>query len=200
VPKGYRVTGVYRNENSRLWRRYSLCRAEMLREATVSPGDGAAGDSLREYDVMTSAASKRLAGFANLEAKCNEWYLFHGTGQAAAAGITASGFKMSLAGGHTGTLYGRGTYFAESVTKADEYAEAGTGGNFTMILTRVLGGRVKYTSENEPDPEALVSSCIEGPFDCVLGDRAKCAGTYREFVVFDSESAYPEYIITYTRR
>lgn len=200
MPRGFRVTAAFRNENSRLWRHYSLCRAELLKDAATAaaPGDGAAGGAFKEVrpPVRTAAAGAKLA---RLEAACNEWYLFHGTGEAAAASITGGGIKMRLAGEHTGTLYGHGTYFAESVTKADEYATEGAGGQCTMLVCRVLGGRVKYTAESEPDPEALVSACIEGPFDCVLGDREKCAGTYREFVVFDSEGVYPEYVISYRR-
>lgn len=42
-------------------------------------------------------------------------------------------------------------------------------------------------------------SCIEGSFDSVLGDREKCRGTYKEFVLFDSEDVYPEYVIEYQR-
>eukprot|EP00971_Amphidinium_carterae_P012933 255228-Amphidinium_carterae.1 len=33
----------------------------------------------------------------------------------------------------------------------------------------------------------LVNSCLEGPYDCVCGDREKLRGTYKEFVLFDSE-------------
>lgn len=200
IPRGFRLTKAVRNENSRLWRHYSICHAELSKDAVaaVAPGDGAAGGAFKEVKppVKTAASAQKLA---KLDTACNEWYLFHGTGEAAINSITGKGFKMKLAGEHTGTLYGRGTYFAESVTKADEYGEANSHGQFTMLLCRVLGGRVKYTAESEPDPEALVSACIEGPFDCVLGDREKCAGTYREFVFFDSEGVYPEYVLTYTR-
>lgn len=71
--------------------------------------------------------------------------------------------------------------------------------------------------------EALVHSCIEGPYDTVCGDREKTRGTYRqvfgqhntklvaashragksfyhstldcrEFVLFDSEDVYVEYV------
>ncbi|CAE7198349.1 unnamed protein product, partial [Symbiodinium pilosum] len=98
----------------------------------------------------------------------------------------------------TGTLYGRGTYLAESITKADEYAKAAEG-EYAMLLVRALGGRVRYCDEVEPDAEDLTRSCIEGPFDCVLGDRKKCRGTYREFVFFDTENLYPEYIVIYKR-
>merc|ERR1712183_743233 len=105
---------------------------------------------------------------------------------------------MRLAGSATGTLYGKGSYFTESITKADEYAKEERG-EFTVLLNRVLGGAVRYCDERDPNPDKLTEECIEGPFDCVLGDRKKTSGTYREFIVFDTENVYPEYILTYVR-
>ncbi|CAK9021201.1 unnamed protein product [Durusdinium trenchii] len=100
----------------------------------------------------------------------NEWYLFHGTNPEAAAAIC------------------RGAQF-----NADEYAKPNAEGRYAVLLCRVIGGRVNYTDEVTPDPEALVHSCIEGDFDSVCGDREKTRGTYREFVLFDSEDVYVEY-------
>ena len=34
----------------------------------------------------------------------------------------------------------------------------------------------------------------------ILGDREKTRKTYREFVLFDSEDVYPEYVIEYQRK
>ena len=68
------------------------------------------------------AWSKRLCVSLS---KCR--YLFHGTRNAAALNICRNDFKMRLAGSSTGTLYGRGAYFAESITKAAVFC-----------LTRVL--------------------------------------------------------------
>ena len=34
----------------------------------------------------------------------------------------------------------------------------------------------------------MVRACIEGPYDCILGDREKARGTFREFVFYDSEN------------
>lgn len=105
---------------------------------------------------------------------------------------------MRLAGSATGTLYGRGSYFAESITKADEYSKE-EDGLYTVLLCRVLGGRVKYTADRNPDPDALTRECTQGESDCILGDRIKISGTYREFIVFDTENVYPEYIVKYKR-
>jgi len=194
VPRGFRVVEVQRNENRRLWARYALSRVDRLRHCA---GD----DFLKIANVRTNTAMARIRSEAidQMNAKCNEWYLFHGTSSDAATAICQGGFRMSAAGKRTGTLYGRGAYFAESITKADEYATADAGDDYTVLLCRVLGGHIRYTAETEPDSEALVSACVEGPYHCVLGDREQCSGTYREFVVFDSAGVYPEYAIKYSR-
>jgi len=193
VPKGFEVLAVKRNENKHSWQEYAFRRGDILSR-----------DSLPEIfaDVKTSMAMDEIGGDkANrLHSECNEWYLFHGTNPEAAAAICASDFKVSRAGSSTGTLYGKGLYFAESVTKADEYAKPNAEGRYAVLLCRVIGGKVKYTDEVTPDPEALVHACIEGPFDSVCGDREKTRGTYREFVLFDSEDVYVEYVIEYKRK
>merc|ERR1711874_137265 len=49
----------------------------------------------------------------------NEWILLHGTSAEAARHISNDGFDMSRGGGDR--MFGSGAYFAESLTKADEY-------------------------------------------------------------------------------
>ena len=51
----------------------------------------------------------------------------------------------------------------------------------------------------KPDVEALVQDIQQGLHDSILGDREKARGTYREFIVFDNNQVYPEYIIIYKR-
>lgn len=197
VPKGFEVVSALRNENSRLWSEYCIHRADMLEDrAEADQGLSPLGPYQQYSDVKTMPV---FGQDDSIRPTVNEWYLFHGTSKAACIGICQTDFKINLAGGNTGTLYGRGSYFAESITKADEYAEESEG-TYTMLLCRVLGGRVYYTDAVDiDDPDAIVRSCLEGPYDCVIGDREKCRGTYREFIVYDSESVYPEYLITYKR-
>ncbi|CAE7570020.1 PARP12 [Symbiodinium natans] len=194
VPRGFRVVRAYRAQNFKNWQEYAVRRAELLKDAKDR--------AIQHYDVQSSAewaSYTHACGIEPLQRACNEWVLFHGTAPPAALEICRSDFRISLAGDKTGTLYGRGTYFAESITKADEYAKAADG-EYAMLLVRALGGRVRYCDEVEPDAEDLTRSCIEGPYDCVLGDRKKCRGTYREFVFFDTENLFPEYIVIYSRQ
>lgn len=194
VPSGFQVLKVVRNENQDNWREYGARRAVLMARVTQHP--------VVEYpDVKSAAAWREIGGVKGdrLVPECNEWYLFHGAAPDTAQKICQSDFKISCAGSNTGTLYGKGLYLAESITKADEYAKPNARGNYTVLLCRVLGGQVRYTADAEPDPEALVYDCIQGDYDCVLGDREKCRGTFREFVCYDSEDVYPEYIIEYKR-
>ncbi|CAJ1415001.1 unnamed protein product [Effrenium voratum] len=72
-----------------------------------------------------------------------------------------------------------------------------------LILCRVTcglqaGGLLEHTLANDvlirkPD------SCLKKEFHCVLGDREKVRGTFREFIVFDNDQVYPEYIVWYER-
>lgn len=197
VPSGFKVTAVRRNENSLSWQEYGARRAELLtrlsEEVNETPPLYNQVKSMVAYRDVGGAKADRLAH------ECNEWYLFHGTSPDNAATIMKSDFRVGCAGSNTGTLYGKGLYFAESITKADEYAKTDANGNYAVLFCRVLGGNVLYCDSVEPDPEALVTKCISGPYDCVLGDREKCKNTYKEFVLFDSEDVYAEYVIEYKR-
>eukprot|EP00931_Biecheleriopsis_adriatica_P056344 TRINITY_DN33389_c0_g1_i1.p1 TRINITY_DN33389_c0_g1~~TRINITY_DN33389_c0_g1_i1.p1 ORF type:complete len:478 (-),score=57.01 TRINITY_DN33389_c0_g1_i1:40-1473(-) len=191
VPCGFTVVSIVRNENSKLWRKYCVRKAELQQEKRENPDAYPAFDDVLSTLVWTEHSQQ-------LDSSINEWYLWHGTSSAAAENICKSDFKMRLAGTATGTLYGLGSYLAESITKADEYSKP-VGDIYTVLLCRVLGGQVRYCDERTPDPDALTRDCVEGEFDCILGDRKKISGTYREFIVFDTENVYPEYIVKYRR-
>ena len=67
------------------------------------------------------------------------------------------------------------------------------------MICRVVGGKVKYSDDVDPDPEALMNEVLYGPYDSVLGDREKCRGTYKEFVIYDADQVYPAYVVKYRR-
>lgn len=192
VPRGFKLVSAQRNENSKLWRKYCIKQAELMKERV---------EGVTHYDVFrdveTSKAWESLDS-DRLNTDINEWYLFHGTSASAALNICSTDFKMRLAGTATGTLYGKGSYMAESITKADEYAKQEKG-VYTVLLCRVLGGHVNYCDTRTPDADELTKSCTEGDYDCIIGDRKKVSGTYREFIIFDTENVYPEYILKYER-
>jgi len=196
LPRGYRVLRGFRCESPHSWCRYQARREQML-EIIQDGGAFELYEDVLSNDVWHAVGI--CDGDQVLSHKCNEWYLFFGTSIKSAENICTKGFKRGAPIGNTGSLYGKGAYFAESITKADEHAKPNEAGECAIVFCRVLGGRVLYTDAAEPDPENLVHSCINGPYDCVLGDREKNKGTFREFVLFDADRILPEFVVHYTR-
>lgn len=217
VPSAYQVVRVQKNENVRLWLKYVMKKA-LIREAiepklqhTNLPSRGSwfrrtetKQDAFEEYEMRTSPGARDLPIFQAhpIEGDINEWLLWHGASWEGAVGIAHKEFKQRLAGSTTGTLYGRGTYLADSCTKADEYGKAVSDADpdlLVLLLCRVAGGVAFYTDEVTPDANALEQAVFRGSYDCVFGDREKCRGTFKEIVIYDSAQAYPEFLVHYRR-
>jgi len=208
VPSGYRVVGVTRNMNRDLWGYYALNRGAITKECESALG--------QPFKAISSVETSDVILEDTLSAdSCNEWLLFHGTSPSKCESICRNNFRISLAGSgatwkdngsYKGTpLYGHGVYFADRITKADEYSdmvEAGRrfAGCHTVLVCRVLGGRVQYCDTNEIDPVSLQKQVISGPFHSVFGDRvSKLKKPFREVVVYDATQCYPEYLVYYRR-
>ena len=65
-------------------------------------------------DTRVPAAYKLV--WHKLGSRFNECMLFHGTDQVAAKAMCSSGVATFFVGVSTGTLYGDGTYFADSIS------------------------------------------------------------------------------------
>lgn len=209
------VVKVSRNENLVLWTKYFWRRQHMevlakvtsgytkVRTSTDLPGEGL-GDQILQPTSETICDPVQIA---QLMAEVNECYLFHGTTPTNARVICANGFDLKLAGSHRGSMYGLAMYFAESCSKADEYADdkvcndGDDGDLHTMLLCRVACGQVLQTSKPQPNVDELLAA-VRGrkTHNTVLGDRTQSPGTYREFVIYEEVQAYPEYVIYYRRR
>merc|ERR1712056_33147 len=112
------------------WTEYG-CRLAEIQTRLAERKEEGKSDIRLFSDVKSMVAWRQIAG-ANADRllhECNEWYLFHGTSPEVAATICKTDFKVGCAGRNTGTLYGKGLYFAESITKADEYAKPDVDGN-----------------------------------------------------------------------
>ncbi|CAK0878863.1 unnamed protein product [Prorocentrum cordatum] len=209
VPDGFDVVKVKRNENLAIWKKYDRSgrgKASLLKRGADDDPDSDQLD-FKAYKVATSQLnSSEFMKPEPLDESVNEWMLWHGTTIEGARGICEVDFKQKYAGTQTGSLYGKGIYFAESFTKADEYAGPCGGPDdaeadlLVVLLCRVVGGRVHYTDQDTPDPHFLSKSVVHGSYDSVLGDREKLKGTFREFIVYNNDQAYPEYIVMYRRR
>jgi hypothetical protein len=190
VPDEYRLESALRSENYRDWCAYYSRRLHLLDMCRSRPG-------FIPYPAKTGCSG--LKERHQLQDNCNEWLLFHGTSQSAARAICASDFTMDLAGSATGTLYGKGTYFAESITKADEYAKENEDGLCCVLVCRVVGGRVLLNTEDTPDAAMVQRSVLSGAADSVLGSRDVTKNTFREFVTYDVDQVYVEYVLFYRR-
>jgi len=152
--------------------------------------------------VLTKSVAAQLVANANQDSLSTdaEAVLFHGTSPAAVPGIVSSRFdrdrcKFGLAG--------RGFYFAESITKSDEYTRT-SNGLCCVVVCRVLLGRVKVCADmllSRDQRQGLEDSVRkEGTYDSVMMDRERCRGTFREFVVYDTARCLPLFVVWYKRR
>ncbi|CAE7286796.1 Tnks [Symbiodinium natans] len=205
VPSGYRLTSAQRNQSPLHWARYSMIRAAILKELR------ARGGCKRVSTESSQEPFDRLDG-APLDERMNEWWLFHGSSEASCLAICERNFTLDLAGsGATWTrsgagtsLYGPGVYFAERITKADEYAvgSAGEGDTtvYTVLLCRVVAGSPRVCTTNQIDTDRLREDILGGLHHSVLGDRvSELKKPFREIVVYDTDQVYPEFLLTYTR-
>eukprot|EP00928_Gymnodinium_smaydae_P031164 TRINITY_DN22964_c0_g1_i1.p1 TRINITY_DN22964_c0_g1~~TRINITY_DN22964_c0_g1_i1.p1 ORF type:complete len:638 (+),score=80.85 TRINITY_DN22964_c0_g1_i1:184-1914(+) len=148
--------------------------------------------------LKTREAASSLLG-PELDQETNSVWLFHGTNDAAARLITTGDFLVDKACSNAGTLYGRGVYLAESCSKSDEYTRENADGYRCMLLCRAILGNVLYDDHVAPNVDSLVRQCVRGTYHSVLGDREKSRKTYREFIVYDDDQVYPEFIVWYKR-
>jgi len=212
------VKDVLRVMNDQVWREYTSVREGVRTKLSGSnprlPGGAA---------TMNYVLGNKKSPLPLLDTQVNENWLFHGTTRAAAEGIAENDFRLDLTGSNAGTLYGKGIYLAENVSKSDEYGEGPKGPageeqmeagyeadrpkgpppplvrESFMLVCRSTLGKVLYTDKQRPDPNDLQKSCTGGEYHCVLGDRLKINGTYREIVVYSDDQVYPEYIVRYER-
>ncbi|CAJ1337465.1 unnamed protein product [Effrenium voratum] len=210
VPERLRLLTVAAVTNDESWGNYAARREAIRREIDADISgytrydvDTMARSSDAESDAGESAESIALAlaeDFASpLMQEVNEVFLFHGTSAANAEKIKTHDFRINLAGSNAGSLYGRGIYLAENCTKSDEYTSPLADGVRHLLVCRVALGRVHYTDAKDADPRGCEDACLKGKYHSILGDRKKCRGTFREFVVFDEEQTYVNYILTYRR-
>lgn len=188
----FEVVQVLENRNTELMAAYKQRREEVALHLVNKLTDvKTAGD----FDAGLEEARQSNA---------NEFYLFHGTKPSAAKDICQNNFRVDLSGSNKGMLYGPGVYLAEASSKADEYGgddkDGLYRGLYAMLLCRATLGNPVITEEVTPDVDALGEKLSADEFHCIVGDREKAKGTYREFIVRDKRQVYPAYAIIYRRK
>ncbi|CAE7332237.1 Parp11 [Symbiodinium sp. CCMP2456] len=194
--KGYQIKRVIRVEDSAMFSRYMDRRDQIKRSRSSCEAP--------DPEIFTRAAMEASNGLtevlSDVDDGINEVYLWHGTQVRAGLAIAKADFSLNFAGSGAGTMYGKGFYFSESCTKADEYATDEPGGHYDgvrgLLLCRVCLGNFYYTLDRE---SSAIDKYTNGEVDSTIGDRAKAVNTYREMVVYDRDQVYPEYLILYER-
>lgn len=206
APRSFAAVQVVQVMNATSWASYLQRRDEIARECRSLNArydenfwlDDLNGE-LMSMTVLGSRTSS-LNAATPLMTEVNECWLMHGTSHEAADGITTEDFDLTRA--NAAGLFGAGIYFAESVSKSDEYVRGRQIAGeelFPLLVCRVCLGNIFYCDTRNPDKRELENRCLSQQWHSVLGDRKKASGTFREFIVYDNLQAFPAYIVYYRR-
>jgi len=192
--KGFEVLKVERIHNQSLWRNY------------IHKRDTLNSNKEREFiNVETSDQWMETL----LHPQANEVLLYQGTKSEIVDLIIKQGFEERIA--KDKGIFGAGIYFAENISKSDEYITPDHDGLCKVFLSRVCLGTPFVTLEplqsirRPPCREGDNVPCHHERADSVL---AECRRTgfqnaalerYREFIIYDRVQCYPEFLITFKR-
>jgi hypothetical protein len=175
----FRVVSVHRIQNKKLWKRYAANRATLVEDVHAARAPRTA--------VRTAAIVDQVL---HPMVTANEVLLFHGTGSKSVADqICKNGFDPPTA---NSGAFGSGFYFAEDAIKSDQYTGGGgTGGVHYIFVARVALGRA-----GPPQGSGMCRRPSDG-FDSAVAERPGLR--FREFIVYNQDRAYPEFMLTYKR-
>ncbi|OWF51507.1 uncharacterized protein LOC110449058 [Mizuhopecten yessoensis] len=159
---------IYRVQNWRLYQDYELRRKNMKKEIDIIEG--------QSRDV-------------------NEKFLFHGTdSMKTCQGICTNNFDFRTSGKNA-TVYGEGSYFAETSKYSHSYTQPGKNKERYMFQAKVLVGlSTKGKSSYRRPPERpgqthkLYDSCVD------IEDKPNM------YIIFERSQSYPEYLIAYREK
>ena len=149
------------------------------------------------------------------EGNLNEVYLLHGTSPESAAIIRTDGFDERVSA-VKGGLFGSGIYFTNTICKSHLYSKGSSAPQQPQrracIIARVLLGEALVTTHamhdlrrpptkgvvcalSPSDPNARSHNMKDATmYDSVIGNGKE----HKEFVVYERQMVYPEYVIWYT--
>ncbi|WAQ98783.1 PAR15-like protein [Mya arenaria] len=200
---GLKVNKIERIENLTLFEQYTHRRQILLHEATEANlfqnlTDLKSKNGLSEIEKLMDEDWR----LGRLLPEVNEGYLFHGTKEDRINGVVTQGLDPRLAQGHA--VLGQAIYLAESSTKADQYTDNRTKTGLKMFLVRACLGNIHLVNKCRKlkRPPCTETACLsdtcdhEKRFHSVVEEEQFI---FREFVVYDSNLVYPEYLISYDR-
>lgn len=194
--KSYQIQKVYRVENPNLYKKY------------IQHKKNVKDNEMFGADVYNKNESKIKHFDKHLDQDANEMWLWHGTKPEIKDIIPVSGFDERVA---SSGLFGHGIYFAENFSKSDEYTRPSSDGTCYMFLTRVCMGNICHITEGQsgrkrpPCVREFVGRCngvcTHPRHHSLLAEKGQNCylKKYREFIVYDRNQCYPEYLIEYKR-
>lgn len=207
-----KIINIFCNESPALLERYMAKRKQMSKAAARIPFHKLK-DQNDEAEVMTmSLGLENLYG--TLDHQVNEAFVFHGTKPEALSVIEAEGLDTRICGR---ALFGYGSYFAESSTKADQYTDSATrrahlGEPLHMYVCRILLGSSYICSDPSnvkefKRPPCMRTGCNKDRclhlerYDSVVGTHRDHQRrlNFREFIVYHPDQSYPDFVIEYQR-
>lgn len=196
APAGLKLKKASRLQNWPSWLGYTGRQAIIKEELRQLKPEGGGVESIT--DEMSAATLEALG--AALDAEANVRWLFHGITPEAAERVGEREFDIDVAGCEDGMLYGRGIYLTEWCSRVDRSVPEGPEALRCMVLCRATLGNVLRDENVLPDKVRLINHCTGGDHHGVLGDRKeRCPGCSRDFVVYDKDQVYPEYLLWYQR-
>jgi hypothetical protein len=189
-----RVASVSRIESPELWKQYVTHRdlmASQLRQQQVG-----------HVDSQTEFLQPPTHPDCNRG--LNEMFLYHGFKAEYLDTITTYGLDEHV--GSLDGMFGAGIYFADMISKSDQYVVPNSDGRYSVFVARVcLGAAHKATGTMCGERRAPVMADMPGrPFDSVVYDQSCGNFTgggfhYNEFIVYNKAQAYPEFLVEFER-
>ncbi|XP_031628741.1 poly [ADP-ribose] polymerase-like [Contarinia nasturtii] len=164
-------------------------------------------------DVFVVERHEEILRYQPHEENFNRQLLFHGTRIENLVSILTSGLKVIMLGSHfSGSAFGKGIYFADSVTKSARYCHPinRTG---LVLLCEVAAGRTDFRYDfqvsqmvdhcesvqaigmHQPDPLHIRPDGLKIPNGKLVKRTVKTPLVFNEFVLFDESRVKIRYLV-----
>lgn len=202
TPTGLRLLKLQRIERSDTWVQYLRAKEALRRNRReCTPVDNVSVYGPAKTMLLAGKIGWEAVFFDDLDFDLNELYLWYGTSPESALGISADSPGLSLShSADANKSFGTSAILEEASSKADEYAKSGAGdyqGVYALVLCRVTCGEMFHVDKT--DMASIRKAMKSGKYDSVLSEREHKGHNYREFVFYQEDLIYPEYVVLYHR-
>ncbi|XP_061184934.1 uncharacterized protein LOC133192948 [Saccostrea echinata] len=193
------IVSIQRLENVELFLKYGEECQRLFRKASVEGNFTTLDKIPQSRGPVKVMGSLDPSMTKHTHSEINEYYFFHATKSQYVDVICSQGLDSRLAA--SGRL-GAGVYGAEVASKSHQYAGCDNQNRYPMFLVRMSLGDIYLTNSggNYKRPPCKICTnpvCVthQEIHDSVVANGG--AFSDREFVVYDRNQSYPEYLIWY---